>query len=380
MLAASAARRMSTFSARRMLNGGGVEVCKTRAVGQFQSLVRSEEARDGAQSRDRPATDGLLGGPPTAQTRSPPAGRSVLQHRCEGLAKVVDRLLGEAGEAAAATSRARHSKLLDRAERTATWALATARQLRELDEDERRHGHGAALGGRGGLFGAGGALGAAGGASSQQTATRPPAGASSQQTVAAQHQLARVLAAQGRLDAALPVGREAMAGARGLLGRYHPLSTQLTGYVGKLQLARGELAEAEELLLDAAAACADLYGEQDEQTLRLSLSSAEALLAQGKALEAEPTLRRCLHVSRAAHGAEGSQTIAALSNLGAMLLERGERLAGCERGREAVAEAEGLLAELLRACERVHGRQSAYTHSASLLLKHCRVTRSRLGC
>jgi len=103
--------------------------------------------------------------------------------------------------------------------------------------------------------------------------------------------LPRLLKAQGKLDEAEPLLREALRARRETLGDRHPDTLVSINNLGSLLKAQGKLDEAEPLLREALRARRETLGDRHPDTL-VSINNLGSLLkAQGKLDEAEPLLR-----------------------------------------------------------------------------------------
>ena len=168
-------------------------------------------------------------------------------------------------------------------------------------------------------------------------------------TLALQNQLGMLLHAQGKLDEAEPLLREALEAQRATLGDRHPDTLGSMNNLGVLLRAQGKLDEAEQLVREALEARRAL-GDRHPDTLGSINNLAEVLKAQGKLDEAEPLLREALRSKRATLGDRHPNTLISINNLGRLLQAQGK-----------LDEAEPLLREALEASRATLGDRHPHT-------------------
>jgi tetratricopeptide (TPR) repeat protein len=158
-------------------------------------------------------------------------------------------------------------------------------------------------------------------------------------TSALQNQLGRLLQAQGKLDEAGVLLREALEAKRATLGDRHPSTLSSRGNLGGLLADQGKLDEAGVLLREALEASRATLGDRHPSTL-VSMNNLGMLLQdQGKLDEAGVLLREALEAFRATLGDRHPSTLGSINNLGRLLHDQGR-----------LGEAETLLLEAHDGC------------------------------
>jgi tetratricopeptide (TPR) repeat protein len=119
--------------------------------------------------------------------------------------------------------------------------------------------------------------------------------------------VARLLKAQGKLDEAAPLYREALEARRATLGDRHPSTLVSIGNMASLLQAQGKLDEAAPLSREALEASRATLGDRHPSTLVSMNNMASLLRAQGKLDEAAPLSREAKLLCREA--VEGARAV-----------------------------------------------------------------------
>ena len=143
-------------------------------------------------------------------------------------------------------------------------------------------------------------------------------------TLASINNLGGLLMDQGKLKEAEALGREALEAMRATLGDRHPDTLSSISNLGVLLQDQGKLDEAEALKCDALDARRAMLGDRHPDTL-ISMGNLGALLyAQGKLDKAEPLMREALESMRATLGDRHPDTLSSVNNLGGLLQDQGK--------------------------------------------------------
>ena len=143
-------------------------------------------------------------------------------------------------------------------------------------------------------------------------------------TSALQDRLATLLQAQGKLDEAGVLFRDALEASRATLGGRHPDTLISMNNLGGLLLAQGKLDEAGVVLREALEAKRATLGERHPSTLASINNLASLLQDQGNFDEAGVLYRECLAARRATLGDRHRDTLESMINLGGLLLAQGK--------------------------------------------------------
>jgi tetratricopeptide (TPR) repeat protein len=134
-----------------------------------------------------------------------------------------------------------------------------------------------------------------------------------------QSRLGRLLHAQGKLDEAGGLYREALEALRATLGDRHPVTLTSINNLGEVLKNQGKLDEAGVLYREALEAHRATLGDRHPSTL-ISIASLGSLLkAQGKLDEAGVLYREALEARRATLGDRHPRTLVSINNLGSLL-------------------------------------------------------------
>ena len=136
--------------------------------------------------------------------------------------------------------------------------------------------------------------------------------------------MARLLAAQGKLDAAEPYHREALESRRPVLGDDHPSTLDSLNGMGHLLQAQGRLDEAEPYFREALEGGRRVLGDDHPATLVYISNMGTLLQAQGKLDAAEPYCREALEGRRRVLGDDDPETLVSLNIMGTLLNAQGK--------------------------------------------------------
>lgn len=168
-------------------------------------------------------------------------------------------------------------------------------------------------------------------------------GSESAHAAAAQLELASLLAADGRVDAAYDLSLQARDGFSVALGSDHPSTYRTVLQLGRLLLAAERPSDAYHAFLDLIEIAESQFGERDVRVADAKLELAEALRAMAEHEGARLTFIEALPVLVEGHGADHRSVVQTSVHLGQTLVELG-RIAGdhelldeaeshCKRGR-----------------------------------------------
>jgi tetratricopeptide (TPR) repeat protein len=143
-------------------------------------------------------------------------------------------------------------------------------------------------------------------------------------TSALQNKLGRLLQAQGKLDEAGVLLREALDAMRATLGDRHPHTLTSINCMGSLLHDQGKLDEAGVLLHEALEARRATLGDRHSDTLASINCMGSLLKNQGKLDEAGGLYREDLEASRATLGDWHPDTLISIHNLGVLLQDQGK--------------------------------------------------------
>jgi len=143
-------------------------------------------------------------------------------------------------------------------------------------------------------------------------------------TLVSMDNLGELLHDQGQLDEAGVLYREALEASRATLGDRHPDTLESIGNLGSLLHDQGKLDEAGVLLREALEASRATLGDRHPDTLRSINNLGSLLQAQGKLDEASVLLREALEASRATLGDRHPDTLRSINNLGSLLHDQGK--------------------------------------------------------
>ena len=164
-----------------------------------------------------------------------------------------------------------------------------------------------------------------------------------QQGMSLMNHLGTLLIAQGDLEGAETLFREALAMSYQVLGERHAETSSLMNNLGGLLKAQGDLDGAEQLLSATLRVRREGLGSRHESTLTSMNNMATLLFARGDLEGAELLFRESLVTSREVRGNKHVDTLSGIYSLGRVLLARDD-LAGAEPlYREALALSRELL-------------------------------------
>ena len=158
-------------------------------------------------------------------------------------------------------------------------------------------------------------------------------------TSALQMNLGLLLQAQGQLEGAEVLYREALEARRAKFGNWHPETLDSINCLGTLLQDQGQLEDAGVLLREALEASRAILGTRHPNTLASINNLGSLLQAQGQLEDARVLLREALEGFRATLGNRHPSTLTTISNLGRLLHDQGQ-----------LGEAETLLFEALGGC------------------------------
>ena len=136
--------------------------------------------------------------------------------------------------------------------------------------------------------------------------------------------VARLLQAQGKLDEAEPLYREALEASRATLGDRHPDTLVSISNMASLLQDQGKVDEAAPLYREALEAERATLGDRHPSTLGSIGDMAHLLQAQGKLDEAEPLCREALEAKRATLGDRHPDTLVSINNMARLLQAQGK--------------------------------------------------------
>ncbi|KAL1515349.1 hypothetical protein AB1Y20_001979 [Prymnesium parvum] len=135
--------------------------------------------------------------------------------------------------------------------------------------------------------------------------------------------LGMLLKAQGRLDEAGALYREALEARRKTLGNHHPDTLTSINNLGSLLQAQGRLDEAEALFRQDLEASREMLGNRHPHTLGSINNLGLLLKAQGRLDEAGALYREALESRREMLGNRHQDTLTSINNLGSLLQAQG---------------------------------------------------------
>ncbi|KAL1495725.1 hypothetical protein AB1Y20_016592 [Prymnesium parvum] len=135
--------------------------------------------------------------------------------------------------------------------------------------------------------------------------------------------LGMLLEAQGRLDEAEVLLREALEASRETLGNHHPNTLISINNLGSLLQDQGRLDEAGVLFREALEARRETLGNRHPDTLTSLNNLGMLLQAQGRLDEASALFREALEASRETLGNRHPHTLTSINNLGGLLKAQG---------------------------------------------------------
>jgi non-specific serine/threonine protein kinase/serine/threonine-protein kinase len=179
-------------------------------------------------------------------------------------------------------------------------------------------------------------------------------GADSPATLRAVNNLAAMLYYQGKLADAEPLYHQVLDGLRRQLGLDHPDTLNAENNLSSLLSERGESAAAEAMCRDVVERGRRTLGPDHPDVLLWTNNLGAALLDQNRRADAEPLYREVLERRRRVLGDDHPDTLVSMNNL-ARLLQKQQKL----------AEAEALYREALDRSRRVRGEEHPDTLAAA---------------
>ena len=143
-------------------------------------------------------------------------------------------------------------------------------------------------------------------------------------TSALQMNLGLLLQAQGQLEKAEVLYREALEARRARFGNWHPETLDSINCLGTLLQDQGQLEDAGVLLREALDGCRATLGNRHPETLDSISNLGSLLQAQGQLEDAGVLLREALEASRAILGTRHPNTLASINTLGSLLQAQGQ--------------------------------------------------------
>jgi len=143
-------------------------------------------------------------------------------------------------------------------------------------------------------------------------------------TLALQNGVGRLLYAQGKVEAAEPVFRQALQVSEEMLGALHSDTLKTANNLALALKHQGKLEDAMQLLRHVLEGRESTLGHRHPETLQALNTLAMVLYKQGNLAEAAPLMRRALNDLELAFGTDHPHTMEAVKQLALLLQAQGE--------------------------------------------------------